>query len=84
MIKTRILMICLLTSLSGCFYTKIPELPKLEPRVCPSVTVPSPTPKDMRLIIANGKIVEADPAAEAWLREVIALRKTIKQQWPGS
>jgi len=34
----------------------------------------------MRLIIANGKIVEADPAAEAWLREVIALRKTIKQQ----
>ena len=75
-------------SISGCFYTRIPELPKIEPVscpeikqvVCPSLPIPDPIPKNVNLTIENGKAVEADSGGEQLIRNYAAIRKLINKQ----
>lgn len=63
------------------------ELPKPKPIVvvdqkqCPSISMPDPIPKDIKLLIVGGEVVDIDAGGEKLIRSYAATRKTIKSLW---
>jgi hypothetical protein len=72
-------------AVNGCFYAKLPELQKIETqpyRQCVKSTaqcppMPPPFPRDARLVVVGGKVVEADKGGESIVRGYVGARKNI-------
>jgi hypothetical protein len=97
--RTRLLILSSLTiaTCSGCFYSAaLPEIPafdcpevrvaecnQVKPIECAKLDMPEAVPKDVRLIIENGKAVKVDEGGEKLLRNYIGVRKAVKNLWGG-
>jgi hypothetical protein len=55
--------------------------PVAEEKTCEVVAMPESIPKNIELVVVNGKVVKADKGGETLIRQYAATRKAIKAQW---
>jgi hypothetical protein len=60
---------------------KCPDVAVVKQQKCPVIPMPSPIPKDMTIIIENGKIVKIDDNGKQLIIHYAETRKNIKNTW---